>query len=310
MPRDTLTRDQIVTAAIGLLDAEGLEGLNMRALGTRLGSAATAVYWHVGSKDNLIALAADQAWNEITLPDPAAAGWRPAAAAMAAGLHAMLTRHPWLVQAFGSQVLYGTGKAHHDDHSLAIYEAAGFTAAQADQAAATVFTYVLGNALGLASATTLTRKLSRDGGNAHELIRASMAKASEIAAQFPRLRARLGTPAADYAAAPDNSFEFGIQVILDGLEAQLTALHPPAGQNAQATRHGQEPLDGPRLALRKGKPPRESRRDNRLIRVRHEAHCCDSRSHLGRPRGLAGPPDRVRDDPDAPGDAYQGANRG
>ena len=60
MPRDTLTRDQIVTAAIGLLDAEGLEGLNMRALGTLLGSAATAVYWHVGSKDNLIALAADQ----------------------------------------------------------------------------------------------------------------------------------------------------------------------------------------------------------------------------------------------------------
>ena len=108
MPRDTLTRDQIVTAAIGLLDAAGLEGLNMRALGTRLGSAATAVYWHVGSKDNLIALAADRVWTEITLPDPAAAGWRQAAAAMAAGLHAMLTRHPWLVQAFGSQVLYGT----------------------------------------------------------------------------------------------------------------------------------------------------------------------------------------------------------
>jgi hypothetical protein len=171
---------------------------------------------------------------------------------MAAGLHAMLTRHPWLVQAFGSQVLYGTGKARHDDRSLAIYEAAGFTATQADQAAATVFTYVLGNALGLASAATLTRKLSHDGGNAHELIRASMAKASEIAAQFPRLRARLGTPAADYAAAPDNSFEFGIQVILDGLEAQLTARRPPAGQNAQATRHGLEPLDGPQMALRKG----------------------------------------------------------
>ena len=59
MPRDTLTRDQIVTAAIDLLDAEGLEGLNMRSLGTRLGSAATAVYWHVGSKGDLIALAGE-----------------------------------------------------------------------------------------------------------------------------------------------------------------------------------------------------------------------------------------------------------
>src|ERR1039457_3146676 len=171
MPRDTLTRDLIVIAAIGLLDAEGLEGLNMRALGARLGSAATAVYWHVGSKDNLIALAADQVWNEITLPDLAAAGWRAAAAAMATGLHAMLTRHPWLVQAFGTQVSSGTGKARHDDHTLAIYEAAGFTGEQADQAAASVFTFVLGNALGTAAAVSLTRKLSRDGGNAEELIR-------------------------------------------------------------------------------------------------------------------------------------------
>ena len=50
MPRDTLTREQIIQAAIDLLDAEGLEGLNMRALGMRLGSAATAVYWHVGAR--------------------------------------------------------------------------------------------------------------------------------------------------------------------------------------------------------------------------------------------------------------------
>jgi len=43
MPRDTLTSEQIVKAAIELLDAEGLEGLNMRALGQRLGSAASAI---------------------------------------------------------------------------------------------------------------------------------------------------------------------------------------------------------------------------------------------------------------------------
>ena len=155
---------------------------------------------------------------------------------MAADLHAMLTRHPWLVQAFGTQVLSGTGKARYNDHSLAIYEAAGFTAAQADQAAAAAFTYVLGNALGPAALVTLTRKLSRDGGDAHELIRASMAEASEIAAQFPRLRARLGTPAADYAAAADNSFEFGLQAILAGLEAQLTSEGPVAARSARSRR--------------------------------------------------------------------------
>ena len=246
MPRDTLTREQIVRAAIELLDAEGLEGLNMRALGNRLGSAATAVYWHVGSKDNLIALAGDQVWNEIALPDLTATDWRTAATQMATDLYAMLTRHPWLVQAFGSFLLYGPGKARHDDHSLAIYEAAGFTGARADQAAATVFTFVLGNALGPAAAASLTSKLGRDGGNAEELLRDGMAKAREIATQFPRLRARLDTAAADYGAAPEHSFEFGLQAILDGLEAQLTAHRTPADQNARTPpRPDQEPRATP-----------------------------------------------------------------
>ena len=221
MPRDTLTREQIVNAAIELLDAEGLEGLNMRELGRRLGSAATAVYWHVASKENLIALAGDQAWNEIALPDPTTTDWRTAAADMATDLYEMLIRHPWLLQAFGSFLIFGPGKARHDEINLAIYESAGFTGAQADQAAATVFTFVLGNALGPAADASVTRKLSRDGGDAEGLMREHMAKAREIARQFPRLRARLDTAAADYGAAPENSFDFGLQAILDGLQDQL-----------------------------------------------------------------------------------------
>ena len=79
MPRDTLTREQIVRTAIALLDAEGLEGFSMRGLGARLGSAATAVYWHVKSKDDLVRLAGDEVWNEIELPDLRAVDWRTAA---------------------------------------------------------------------------------------------------------------------------------------------------------------------------------------------------------------------------------------
>lgn len=223
MPRDTLTREEIVEAAIVLLDTEGLEGLNMRALGDRLGSAATAVYWHVGSKENLVALASDRAWNEIALPEVNATSWRKAATKMASGLRAMLTRHPWLLQAFGSFLVFGPGKARHDDHTLAIYEAAGFTGAQADKAATAVFTFVLGNALGPAAVASLTRKLGRDGADAEKSIRDQMANARQIATQFPRLRARVGTAAADYALAPKNTFEFGLEAILDGLEAQLKA---------------------------------------------------------------------------------------
>ena len=223
MARETLSRDQIVTAALELMDAEGLEGMNMRALGKHLDSAPTAVYWHVGSRDSLIALAADRAWAEVELPDPAAVGWRTAAYQMATSEYAMLTRHPWLVQAFGSYQLYGPGKARHDEHSIAVYQAAGFAGAEADQATSAVFTFVLGNALGLAATASFSRKLGRDGGDVQALLQANRAEVLEVASQFPLLRARLELPSAGYGAAPEGSFAFGLQALLDGLEARLAA---------------------------------------------------------------------------------------
>lgn len=223
MRAHTLTREQIVKAAIELLDAEGLEGLNMRALGKRLGSAATAMYWHVASKEELITMAGDAVWNEIALPDLETVDWRTAAMSMARDLHAMVIRHPWLMQAFGSYVIYGPGKARHDDHGLAVFERAGFTGIRVDQAAATVVMFVLGNALGPAAAAALRRKLRRDGADGDESMRESMARAREIASQFPRLRARLEDPSADYGAAAEGSFEFGLRAVFDGLEARLEA---------------------------------------------------------------------------------------
>ncbi|MFJ5032207.1 TetR/AcrR family transcriptional regulator C-terminal domain-containing protein [Streptomyces sp. NPDC088560] len=90
----------------------------------------------------------------------------------------------------------------------------------ADRAAAAVFTFVLGNVLGPAATASLTRKLRREGsGDVEQAIGEAQAEAREIAAQFPRLRARLDTHSADYGAAPDNTFQIGLQAILDGLEA-------------------------------------------------------------------------------------------
>ncbi|MCA6092283.1 TetR/AcrR family transcriptional regulator C-terminal domain-containing protein [Streptomyces sp. SCA3-4] len=221
MPRDTLTRDQIVTTAVQLLDDEGLEGLNMRSLGKRLGAAPTAVYWHVKNKDDLVVLVGDHVWQEVELPGIDPADWRTAAVAMADGLHAMLCRHPWLVQALGSHLFYGPGKARYDDHSLAVYEAAGFTGAEADRAAAAVFTYVLGNAVGASAQASLTRRLGRDGGDPEQLFQETLAKATEVAERFPRLRARLGSAAADYNAAPDDTYATGLHALLDGLTAAM-----------------------------------------------------------------------------------------
>jgi hypothetical protein len=52
-----------------------------------------------------------------------------------------------------------------------------------------------------------------------------MAKAREIASRFPRPRALLDTPTADYGAAPDNTFESGPHAIHDGPQTQLVTRH-------------------------------------------------------------------------------------
>jgi AcrR family transcriptional regulator len=229
MPRDTLTQERIVRAAIELLDAEGLEGLSMRSLGERLGSAATAVYWHVKSKDDLVMLAGDEVWNEIELPDLGVLGWRQAGVTMAKDLFRMLTRHPWLVQALGSHLMRGPGKARYDDYSIAVYEKAGFSDAEADRAMAVVFMFVLGNAIGESAAVSLRRRLRLEGSNADELIRETMNYQIKIAQDFPRLQSRVETiTEADYSAAPERSFEFGLDVIFDGLERQLHVREQPS----------------------------------------------------------------------------------
>ncbi|MFD8020777.1 TetR/AcrR family transcriptional regulator [Streptomyces lavendulae] len=222
MPRDTLTREQIVRTAVELLDSEGLEGLNMRALGKRLNSAATAVYWHVKNKDNLLTLAGDLVWDEIRLPDLEQVGWREAAVAMAGDLYAMFTRHPWLVQAFATHLFHGVGKARHDDHTLAVYEKAGFAGPQADLASAAVFTYVLGNAAPAAATTSLTRRIQSEGGDPGKAFAEVTREAVEAAQGFPRLLQRIDSAdLADYAEAPQDTFAFGLESLLDGLAARL-----------------------------------------------------------------------------------------
>lgn len=222
MPRETLTRDQIVRAAVELLDAEGVEGLSMRALGGRLGSAATAVYWHVKNKEDLVVLAADAVWDEIELPDLGRIEWRPAVTMMATAMHAMILRHPWLVPAMSTHLLYGPGKARHDDHLLAVHEAAGFAGFAAEQAMRTVFTFVLGNAVGAAAEVAWRARVRRAGGDAEERLEAVVAEITEIAMRFPRLRARSeGWADGDPATDSGDDLAYGLRAILDGLEARL-----------------------------------------------------------------------------------------
>jgi AcrR family transcriptional regulator len=221
MSPETLTREQIVEAAVELLDDEGLEGLNMRALGKRLGSVPAAAYWHVKNKRDLITLAGEHVWSELPLTDSSSSNWRAAVTQMATDFRGMLIRHSWLLQVFGSYVVYGHQRARHDDRSLAIFQAAGFEGTKALLASMTVLTFVVGSTLGFAGKAAMRRAQRRDGKDADALIQEQIAKFSEIAKQYPNLRRLLEEREQSSGGASDDGFEFGLGTVLDGLEAQL-----------------------------------------------------------------------------------------
>jgi TetR/AcrR family tetracycline transcriptional repressor len=54
-----LDRQQVIDAAIQLLDDEGLDALSFRTLAGRLGVQAPTLYWHIGSKAELLDALAD-----------------------------------------------------------------------------------------------------------------------------------------------------------------------------------------------------------------------------------------------------------
>jgi AcrR family transcriptional regulator len=53
--RAGLDAEEVVAAALALVEAGGAEALTMRKLAADLGVGTTTIYWHVGSRDELIA---------------------------------------------------------------------------------------------------------------------------------------------------------------------------------------------------------------------------------------------------------------
>jgi AcrR family transcriptional regulator len=91
-----LDQARIRAAALALVDAEGLEGLSMRRLATALDVSAASLYFHYGTKDELLeAVAADVLANVDT--SAFLTGWEPGVRAWARSLRAALAAHPRLV---------------------------------------------------------------------------------------------------------------------------------------------------------------------------------------------------------------------
>ena len=107
--RASLTRDAVLRAAVLLADAQGLDALTMRALGSALGVKAMSLYNHVADKDAILDGIVDLVVGEIEVPSPLDP-WRLAMRKRALSAHAALLRHPWACALMMSQSNVGPAR--------------------------------------------------------------------------------------------------------------------------------------------------------------------------------------------------------
>lgn len=92
-----LTTEQIVTAAIALLDEEGLDAVTMRGIGARLGVAAMSLYRHVPNRDAILAAIVNRLFATALAGFDPGPTWAQAVTRFAVAYRRMLLDHPHAV---------------------------------------------------------------------------------------------------------------------------------------------------------------------------------------------------------------------
>lgn len=178
-----LTKAAIVAVALDALDQTGLDGLTVRVVAGRLGVQPPALYWHFGSKQDLIDEMATQIWRQVTAELkalPADIRWDEGMTAFA-----RITRQALLSRRDGAKMVSGTyltdaGLLREQETGLASMLAQGFTIATATQAYQLLYSFIIGfcieeQAVSQAVAAgdarySLASRAERVGATAHPLV--------------------------------------------------------------------------------------------------------------------------------------------
>ncbi len=220
--KPALNRKLIVREAVRLLDAEGVAALSMRRLGIQLDAGATSLYRHVANKDELIELALDEVHGELALPHGVtSANWRAVATQCAHDLRSMILSHPWVASVLGELGLahLGPNAMRLSEGMLEVFETAGFALDEADRAVSAVVAFVTGTAT--TEAAWLTA-LARSGQTEQQWVERIWPTAEAAVQDYPRLRKLYAAQrSADAKSSRESNFDYGLSLVLDGLEARL-----------------------------------------------------------------------------------------
>jgi TetR/AcrR family tetracycline transcriptional repressor len=201
-----LSRERIVHVATRLLVEEGLSGLTMRRLARELGVSAMTTYRYFHDKDELIDAVVDGLVSSEGLPEPGGS-WRDRVRELMSWLWAELGRYPALVSVRLERPFLSPGALQLTESVLQALVDAGFNKAEALRVYRTLLNYTFGSAA------------FGPGSDAEERRRRTGAALMALPPQqFPILSSSIGEAA---ATARENPFHYGLERLLDGLEAAL-----------------------------------------------------------------------------------------
>jgi AcrR family transcriptional regulator len=216
-PRPKLSREQIVETAIELADEVGLEAMSMRAVARALGVGTMSLYRYVPSKVVLVDLMFDTVLSRQPRADELPGGWRAKLEAVARTDLAFYLRHPWILDISSTRPPLGPGTLDVFESLLRAVDGSGLTKAELSPAVSTLAAYVRGAAYG-----ELTKaRAERDSGLTDEqwwTDRNDFWERYFDPERYPTITSVYA--AGGYADAPDE-FEFGLQRLLDGLQALI-----------------------------------------------------------------------------------------
>ncbi len=144
--------------AVKILDEHGVAGLTMRRLAEGLDVTATALYWHVNVKEDVLDLALDHIFGEVPLSDPTP-DWRNDVRQLMHDWRAVMLRHLWAPSLIGRPML-GPRVLARTEHLQSALIRGGL--ADRDLAVTTrlLANYVIGAAL---TEATLLQSAGREG---------------------------------------------------------------------------------------------------------------------------------------------------
>ncbi|MFC3996924.1 TetR/AcrR family transcriptional regulator [Nocardiopsis sediminis] len=249
--RSSLTADRIVHAAIAIADTEGLAALSMRRVAESLGVGTMSLYTYVPGKSELTDAMLDTVYGEALddapetaqaqdghdAPETAQAqhghdaggvsgtpgdgdGWRSRLERIARGNRALHLRHPWMVQVATGRPVLGPNETAKYDRELRAVDGIGLTEVEMDSVIGLITGYVHGAVRGEVESARAERQ---SGVSDAEWWSARAPVLSHLMdpGRYPTA-ARVGRAAAERHGAahdPDHDFEFGLQRVLDGIDA-------------------------------------------------------------------------------------------